>query len=271
MKTATTTDRTGEGAPPGVFHCRRAEWSSPAQRAGGIVLLGALLGGVAWAGFDFTISALHIAGWLAGGIAVVAPVVWFGTRNPVLSIGIDDAGLTIERTAGTRTIPWGDVEAARFQDYAMPNTGGQVIRCLLVRAGGKTLELTPEFADAETGDAFEEALFRELEYRDIPETSPALPSFARVLSLAGAWTFAAAIGGLLAAHAAGYHTIGTIVGVSFLLTGSVIAWMTRRQRISRIVLAATAVLIVGGGTILWACRVNVREALNRWEWTERQR
>ena len=50
---------------------------------------------------------------------------------------------------------------------------------------------------------------------------------------------------------------------------SIIAWMTRGERISRFVLAATLLLIVGGTAILWACHVNVRETLQRWERAER--
>jgi hypothetical protein len=46
--------------------------------------------------------------------------------------------------------------------------------------------------------------------------------------------------------------------------------MTRGQRLSRIVLVATLALVVGGAGILWACHVNVRDVLNRWEQMEKR-
>jgi hypothetical protein len=253
-----------------VFQCQYPDGGSPAKQALALVSLGAMVGAVAWFGYDRTLSISHIAGWLAAGIGVFTTLAWLVTRNPVLLIGIDDAGLKIVRARGTRTLAWADIEAARFQDYELPKSGGQTITCLLLRAAGENFELTPEFADDDAKrEAFEEAILRELEFRDIPETSIGLPSFERTLSLAGAWLFVASIAGLLAAHAAGFHTLGTVFGLAFLFTGTGLAWMTRRLRTSRLVLAATAILILGGCAILWACQVNVREVLNRWEWVER--
>ena len=50
----------------------------------------------------------------------------------------------------------------------------------------------------------------------------------------------------------------------------VIAWMTRGERLSRVVLAATFLLVVAGGGILWACHVNVREVLEKWAQVEKR-
>jgi hypothetical protein len=97
-----------------------------------------------------------------------------------------------------------------------------------------------------------------------------MPSFEHVLAVAGAWLFIASIAGLLVSHALGYRTLGTVFGLAPLFTGSVIAWMTRRERASRAVLLATVALVVGGSAILWTCHVNLRETLNRWEWFERK-
>jgi hypothetical protein len=257
-------------APPAMLvHCKAPRANSPAQKAAATVALGAILGGVGWIGMDATISIGHIAGWLGASIAVVSVIVWFGSRDPILSIGIEANGLTVVWQSGPRTFAWTDIEAARVQDYPAGQMGN--IRYLLLRAGGKTFELSPTFADEETEAAFEETLLRELDERDIPETSGGLPSFERTLSLGGAGIFVASIVGLLAAHAMGYHTLGTIFGGAFLLTGSAVAWMTRRQRISRVILAATVLLILGGGAILWACHVNVREELQKWDVAERRR
>lgn len=235
-----------------------------------MALVGALIGGVVWFEVDRTLALAHIAGWLSGGIAVFVPFAFFIDRNPVRSFTVESTGFTIVRANGSRRFAWTDIEVARFQDYPIAHSGGQTIRCLLLRAAGETFELTPEFSDDATRDAFAEALLCQLESHDIPETSRALPSFERMLSLAGAWLFVASIVGILAAHAAGFHTLGTVFGLALLLTGSVIAGMTRHQRISRAVLAATLVLIVVGSGILWACHVNVREVLQKWESIEKQ-
>jgi hypothetical protein len=234
------------------------------------MLVGALLGAVGWFEVDRTVNFAHLGGWLGGTIVVFAPFAWFVTRNPILWITVNDAGLMVERARRPLRFAWDEIEAARFQDY--PTThGGEPLRYFLLRAGGETFELTPGFADKETEAAFEEAILRELEFHDIPETSRSLPSFERVLAVMGAWLFIASIAGLLIAHALGYRTLGTVFGLAPLFSGSVIAWMTRGQRVSRVVLAATLILILGGSAILWACHVNLREVLNHWEWMERQR
>ena len=264
-----TTDVPPPPPPQTHFPCESSDATPPVQRVAATVALGAILGGVGWIGMDATISVGHIAAWLGASIAVVSVIVWFGSRNPILSIGIDADGLTVVWQSGPRTFAWADIEAARVQDYPAGQMGN--VRYLLLRAGGKTFELSPTFADEETEAAFEESLLRELDERDIPETSGGLPSFERTLSIGGAGVFVASIVGLLATHAMGYHTLGTIFGGAFLLTGSVVAWMTRRQRISRLILAATLLLILGGGAILWACHVNVREELQKWDRIERGR
>jgi hypothetical protein len=253
-----------------VFHCKAPAEMSFAGRVMLLALVGALVGGAGWFEVDRTLGVAHVACWLGIGIVLFVPFGWFVTRNPVLSFAIDDGGLTISRADGTRTFAWADISAARFQDYPLAHSGGQTIRCFLLRTAGEKFELTPEFPDNATRDAFEEVMLDALESHDIPETSDGLPSFERILSLGGALVFAASIVGMLAAHALGYHTLGTIFGLAFLFTGSIIAWMTRGQRLSRIVLVATLALIVGGSGILWACHVNVRDVLNRWEQMEKR-
>lgn len=254
--------------PHVVFRCESPDAASPVQRVLATIALGAMLGGLGWLGMDATVTVGHIAGWLVPSIAVISVIVWLGTRDPILSIGIGADGLTVVRRSGRRTFAWADIEAARIQDHP----AGQMdnVRYLVLRAGGKTYEVDPGFPDEETEAAFEDALVRELDERDIPETSAGLPSFDHTLSLISAWVFVGSIVGLIAAHAAGYHTLGTIIGSAFLLTGGVVAWMTRGQRVSRVILAATLLLILGGAAILWACGVNVREELIKWDVTERR-
>ena len=75
--------------------------------------------------------------------------------------------------------------------------------------------------------------------------------------------------GLLSLSTAAYaNLLGPML--EFLFTGSVIAWMTRRQRLSKLIIAATALVILGGSVILWVCRVNVRQVLQKWEQMEKR-
>lgn len=252
---------------PALFICKPPPNLSAPMRIFTLALVGAAVGAVGWYEVDRTMTAIHIACWVLGGAALLVPLAWWVERNPVLSIGFDETGLTLARKEWTRTFAWSEIEAARIQIYESGH--GPKITAFLLRAGGETFELTPDFIDEATREAFEDRLAGECADRNIPEATKNLPSFEWILSLGGAFVFIASIVGLIGAHAAGYHTLGTIFGLAFLFTGSIIAFMTRRERISRFVLAATLLLIIGGTAILWACHVNVREVLQRWDWIER--
>jgi hypothetical protein len=64
--------------------------------------------------------------------------------------------------------------------------------------------------------------------------------------------------------------MGTIFGVALVVSGAVIAFMTRELRLSRVVMAATIALFLFGGIILWSLGINVRQVLIHWEQQERQ-
>ncbi len=250
-----------------VFHCKSPGDASLVKKALGLLLIGALIGGLGWFEADRTLSAVHIIGWLAVNAIIFASLAGLEIRKPILSIGVDDAGLTITRDGATRLFGWTEIEAARFQAY--PMIAGERPVAFLLRASGRNFELTPEFADDATRDSFEETILGELAAHEIPEISPGLPGFQRTLSVAGAWVFVGSIFAMLAAHALGFHTMGTIFGLAFMLTGSVVAWMTRGERLSRLIVAATLLLVVFGSGILWSCHVNVRQVLQAWERMEK--
>jgi hypothetical protein len=249
-----------------LFHCSPPP--SRSQRVVATILLGAILGGIVWFGVDRTFAWQHIALWLAGAIALVATLVVLLTDDPLLAVGVDDHGLTLVRSRGSRTLAWGEIEAARWQEYPVTNLHTR-IRCLLLRAGGRTIELTPEF-DPDTLVAFENALGQQLEGHDVPESSPTLPSFERTLSRGGAVVFAISLVGMAIAYVLVYRTLGTIVGLSLLFTGTIIAAMTHRQRLSRVILALTVLLIVAAVVTVLGGHISLRDTLNRWEEQERQ-
>ena len=76
--------------------------------------------------------------------------------------------------------------------------------------------------------------------------------------------------GMLTAHFFVYHTIGTIVGLAFMLSGICMALMTRKERLSRWILTAIVILMVAGGVFIWAFKIDVSEVLYQWEKHERQ-
>src|SRR5689334_21800656 len=128
--------------PHTLFQCKPDE-SSQARQAMALVLIGVILGLFGWFGSDRTLAFGHIAGWLAGSTAFFVTLAWLAMRNPVLSIGFDDAGLTIVRASSTLNFAWAEIEAARFWDYPLARCGGEPIRYFLLRANGKTIELMP--------------------------------------------------------------------------------------------------------------------------------
>jgi hypothetical protein len=251
------------------FHCQpRDESASPLQRTLIMLAVGAILGAVGWYEADHTFTWQHISAWLIVGIALFSGLAIWAMRNPVLSIGIGEDGLTIIRLRGPLIFAWSEIEAARLQDYPIVKMH-TTITCLLIRAHGENFELVPDF-DPMTQQEFAEAIGEELSARNIPAISEGLRSFDYMLSQSGAWVFVVSIIGILIAHAMGYRTLGTVFGLGLLFTGSVLALMTHHQRTSKVILAATLALILGATAILWTCHVNVREVLNKWEWTERQ-
>src|SRR5437762_3392582 len=82
------------------------------------------------------------------------------------------------------------------------------------RSSGRTREFIMPF-EGEKSRAFQALVSRCLEAWDIPESTPQMPTFEHFLSRAGGWLFVVSAFGMLAAHALGYHTWGTILGVSF--------------------------------------------------------
>jgi hypothetical protein len=251
-----------------MFQCSPP--AAPPQRGLATLMLGAILGGMCWYGFDRSFAWQHIALWLGISTVVIGIIVWRFSDDPLLAVGVDDRGVTLVRRArGSRTLAWHDIEAARWQEYRVPNLH-TTIRALLIRARGETVELTPEF-DAETQIAFENAMAHRLQDHDIPESSPTLPTFEHALSIVGAAIFALSIIGMVVAHLLVYRMLGPIFGLAFFFTGVVVAFMTRAQRLSQLVLGVAALLIVATTLVIVVGHISLRDTLNRWEQEERAR
>ena len=248
-----------------VFHADgpRGPWW---RRLPTVLGVGALLGLLFWLQADRTLTTTHVLLWAAGGAALCG--IFLLDPFPLREIRITPNGFTLVRKSGFRKYTWKDLEAARFQDYPVYNLG-VTTDCFRFRVGGRNHEFIVPF-EGKTKNAFEALVSGCLQAYDIPDEVPEMPSFEHILSHAGAWLFVLSILAILIAHRLAYHTLGTVFGLAFVFTGTVLAFMTRQQRLSRRVLAATGVLVAGATLIIWASGISVRDELLRWETRERR-
>lgn len=258
-----------EAPPEGVFRTGLEEgavWRSIPT----LLLAGALIGLCFWVLFDGNLSWGRLLVYGTGGAVALCSFSLFPPLQKSLKeIRITPDGFSVVRKGGTKEYAWSDLEAARFQDYPVASLGGRV-HCFLFRAGGKNVEVELGGLDVPTRRAFYAAAGWYLWMFDVPKQAPAMPSFGNTLSLVGAWVFVGGAFGMLVAHLLGYHTLGTVFGLAVMATGTCIAFLTRRERLSRLVLAATATVLVAGGAIIWALDIDVRDVLNEWEMRERR-
>jgi len=233
-----------------------------------IACLGALLGMAGWLMTDRHLTAVHILVWIIANIVFAAVLVLWDRGNPILSLRVSPESLTIVRARSQGVYPWRQMQAARFQKYPVV-TMGTSVECFKFRCLGRNHELLTGLQPA-ADEEFRILVSGIMEHLNIPEVSATLLSFGHVLSVGGAITFLLGTFGMLIAHAIGYHTMGTIFGLAFIITGAVIALMTRDLRLSRLVISATVTLFLVGGIILSSLGINVRQVLNHWEQQERQ-
>jgi hypothetical protein len=105
---------------------------------------------------------------------------------------------------------------------------------------------------------------------EIPPECREMRSFDHLLALGGAFIFVVSAIGTIIAYFLVYRTLGVIFGTAFMATGAVIAFMTRRERVSKYVLAASVVMVTSLIIMIWAFNINVGQVLRDWEKQERQ-
>jgi hypothetical protein len=240
-------------------------WQSvPSFIAGGI-LIGLLL----WAYLDRNVSWLHILGW-SGGLALIFGL--FGLpvfrKKELKEFRIDAEGFKIIWAVGSKEYKWKELEAARFETYPVINLHTDV-HCFRFRVNGKNTEMIMDGLGDKGMRAFHIAMNNFLCEHEIPPECKELRSFTHLLALGGAFTFAASALAILIAYILYYRTLGVIFGTAFLATGTVIAFMTRRERISKYVLTISAVIVTSLIIAIWAFNINVGQTLRDWEKQER--
>lgn len=231
-------------------------------------IIGAVVGAAGW------LLRIHDGDWrtllyCVGGCVILMNIAlpWI-TRRSVHTVRVTDDGFTLFRDSGSRSYAWRDLQAARFQET--PGwAGGSATPCFAFRLSHKSVEFEIDF-DPSTRAEFQAVVERLLRERGIPDTHEKLLSFESFLSLCGAWTFAVGAISLVIAHLLVYHTLGTLFGGAIMFTGCGIALMTRAQRVSRVVIAATVLFIAGTATIVYAADLSPRGVLLWWEQRERE-
>jgi hypothetical protein len=234
------------------------------------ICAGAIIGLFFWLVFDRGLTYWRIISWVAGGATLCG---LFGLprfqKSLLKEIRVRAEGFTVVRKGGATDYTWANLRAVRFQEYPIINLGSRV-RTLQFRTGGKNIEVTLDGLNAPALRAFHSMVTAYIKMHGIAPHCPAMPTFQNILSRVAAWTFVAGGFGMLIAHFFAYHTLGTIFGASVMATGTIMAVMTRKEKLSRRILAATVILIAGVIILVKAFDINVQQVLNDWETRERE-
>ncbi len=230
-------------------------------------LIGALLGLLGWYIVDGDMEWTRVLAWVGGTATLLAIYVLSFPGSTVLRVHISQHGFAIVRRRGKESHAWTDLESARFEDYPVPNLG-TTIPCFRYRVGGKSQEITIGLEDKAlaTFRFIVEAYLGEA----IPSEGPNMRPFSHSLSVFAAWLFGISWVGIIAAHYFVYYTLGTVIGLSFVVTAAAMAVMTWKHGTSKIVVTATAAIFFAAGAAIWTLDINVRNVLLDWEQQERQ-
>jgi hypothetical protein len=233
------------------------------------VSIGAVLGLLFWAVADKNVAPLHLALWAAGGAIFVIPFALDPLRKSALrEIRVRADGFTLVRNVGEEAFAWKDLEAAQFRDYVFPGMP-DAIDCFYFRNAGRTREIILPL-EGEEAQRFRALVDHCLQAYNVAQQTAGMPSFEHTLSKVAAWVFSLSIFGMLLAHRFAYHTLGTVLGLALMFTGTIMAILTQKEPLSRWVILGTVVVVIGATLIIWACGINLRDVLIGWEIHERR-
>jgi hypothetical protein len=233
------------------------------------MVCGALVGLLSWYKFDRNLSWPHITAHCVGFALIIG---LFGLpvfrKKELKEIRVNAEGFKIDWAVGSEEHKWTQLEAARFESYLVINLHTH-IQCFKFRAGGKTTEIIIDGLGEEMKSAFNIVMEKFLCDYEIPPECQEMRGFDHLLALGGFWTFVVSALATLIAYVLYYRTLGVIFGSAFMATGTVIAFMTRRERISKYVLAISTIIVTSLIVAIWAFNLNVGQTLRDWEKQER--
>jgi hypothetical protein len=230
---------------------------------------GAMVGLLFWYHFDRNLSWPHMIAYCVGFALIIG---LFGLpvfrKKELKEIRVNEEGFKIEWAVGSEEHKWKELEAARFESYPVINLHTH-IQCFKFRAGGKTTEILTDGLSQGMSRAFNIVMEKFLCDYEIPSQCPEMRGFDHLLALGGAFTFFVSALSILIAYILYYRTLGVMFGTAFMATGTVIAFMTRRERISKYVLAISIIIVTSLIVAIWAFNINVGQTLRDWEKQER--
>jgi hypothetical protein len=232
---------------------------------------GALIGLFGWYQFDGDVSVVHLAAWAGGGAVVLSCILLlpFFREKGLEEVRVFEEGFRVVDKGFEKEYAWGDLEAAHFEKYPVVNMGTE-IQCFEFRANGRNVQLMIDGMGKDKVWAFAAVMNSFLEEKGIAKEAPKLRSFAYHLSQAAVGVFVVSIVLIVIGHLFVFHTLGTIIGASLMFAGAGLACFSWRQGLSKLVLAATVMVIVGVVVYVNVFDVNVRETLLEWEERERE-
>jgi len=231
---------------------------------------GAVIGILMWYLWDREFTLLRVILWpgIAAALTGILMLPCF-RRGELREFRFSAAGFRIITNGGDRSVAWKDLEAARFEAYPIMNTKSNM-PCFQFRTGGQNREIGISGLAEDKFKLFCRVMEKYLERHGIPDRTRELRSFQYGLSLVSAWVFGIGLIGMIMAHLLVLHTLGTIFGLAVILTGTVMALMTWRERISKWVITLTVLLFAAVVIYVQAFGVNVRQTLLDWEQRERR-
>lgn len=230
---------------------------------------GAAIGFCMWYLFDHQVSTPRLILWpMCMSIFFSILMLPCFRKNELREFRISASGLRIITNGNNCFYALKDLEAARFEFY--PETlFGAVIPCFLFRVDGKNREIGISGIPKVNFEVFCLVLQNYLEVHQIPDQTKGFRSFQYSLSLIGACLFGAGWIVVTIAHLLVFHTLGMIVGVSVMTSGIIIAIMTRKERISKWIIAVTLFLAAAAFIMFQVFDIDVRQKLLEWEYRER--
>lgn len=232
---------------------------------------GTVLGVLAWFEFDKNHSWVYLLTWASGGALLFGGILAlpFFRNAELKQINIFEDGFRIIDRQGTRTYRWTDLQAAHFETYPVSNMGTE-IQCFEFRVNGKNVQVSIDGFGKQKIRLFFMVMDGILGRYEIPKETKGLRTFSYYLSLSGAWLFAASLVAMVIAYLLVFRTLGIIVGLTTMFTGSVIAMMTWKHAVSKWVITATIILITGSIVLIRTCDIDLQETLLKWEQQERK-
>lgn len=234
------------------------------------VVCGALVGLLFWYQFDGNLSWSHIIAY-CGGFALIIGL--FGLpmfrKKELKEIRVNEEGFKIYWAIGSKEYKWKELEAARFETYPIANLHTNV-QAFKFRVAGKNTEVFIDGLGDTKISTFSIVTNKFLSDYCVPLQSKQMWSFNHFLAVSGAITFAVSAIAILIAYVLYYRTLGFIFGTAFLGSGVVVAFMTRKERISKYVLAISAIIATSLIVMIWAFHIDVGQVLRDWDKEERR-